>query len=187
MSQDKEFTEVVAEDESPAQDSSDAANGNLAENKDGSLGENHDQPLQMITQLRLENDILKSQFEGLKEVEGDRADSAQLDQLHQQVASLSKEIDVEKQTRVAAEQALEHLREAYSEADAKAQEYSTKFSQGQPFALLLGSVMFAFSLFFSTCALPFWCSSTETRPGNKRAPREICRAGRQIHQASQKG
>ncbi|CAA7057000.1 unnamed protein product [Microthlaspi erraticum] len=112
----------------PPQDSSvpdidDAAKENLTDN--------HDQLLQMVAELRLENDFLRSQFKGLKDqveqVQGDRADS----QLEERIASLSREIHVEKQTRVAAEQALEHLREAYSEADAKAQEYSTNLSHAQ--------------------------------------------------------
>ncbi|KAG7539576.1 GRIP domain [Arabidopsis suecica] len=126
MSEDKE-SDVVAEEESHVQESdrNDASNENLTT-------ENDDQLLQTIAELRLENDFLRSQFKD--QVEQSRshqveADSAQLKQLQEQVASLSREIDVEKQTRVAAEQALEHLREAYSEADAKAQEYSTKFSQ----------------------------------------------------------
>ncbi|XP_010484694.1 PREDICTED: protein GRIP [Camelina sativa] len=110
MSQDKEEPDVVAQEEEKQDLSSSHMNGSL---------DNHDdQLLQMVAQLRLENDFLKSQFkDGLVEAD----ESAQL---KQQVASLSREIDVEKQTRVAAEQALEHLREAYSEADAKAQEYS---------------------------------------------------------------
>ncbi|CAL9245246.1 unnamed protein product [Arabidopsis halleri] len=126
MSEDKE-SDVVAEEESHVQESdiNDASNENLTT-------ENDDQLLQTIAELRLENDFLRSQFKD--QVEQSRshqveADSAQLKQLQEQVASLSREIDVEKQTRVAAEQALEHLREAYSEADAKAHEYSTKFSQ----------------------------------------------------------
>ncbi|ESQ31074.1 hypothetical protein EUTSA_v10003686mg [Eutrema salsugineum] len=119
MFQDKE-ADVIAEE----QGESDAAKENLT-----SLGDNHDQLLQMIAELRLENDFLRSQFKDqVEQVEGDRAVSPQL---QQRLASLSREIDVEKQTRVAAEQALEHLREAYSEADAKAQEYFTKFSQAQ--------------------------------------------------------
>ncbi|EOA14422.1 hypothetical protein CARUB_v10027624mg [Capsella rubella] len=126
MSQDKEPGDV--EEESHGQEEKDLSDENLTAN--GSL-ENHDQLLQMISQLRLENDFLKSQFvepsRSNHKTELVEADSAQLIQLHQQVASLSREIDVEKQTRVAAEQALEHLREAYSEADAKA----TNLSQVQ--------------------------------------------------------
>ncbi|KAG7607474.1 GRIP domain [Arabidopsis thaliana x Arabidopsis arenosa] len=135
MSEDKESDVVGEEEESHVikedKELNDASNETLTENGD--------QLLQMIAELRLENDFLRSQFEGLKDevaqgrslqkAEQVEADSAQLKQLQEQVASLSREIDVEKQTRVAAEQALEHLREAYSEADAKSQEYSSKFSQ----------------------------------------------------------
>lgn len=79
-----------------------------------------DELLQMIAELRLENEFLRSQF---KEV-----DSSQVKQLEERIQSLSREIEVEKQTRVAAEQALEHLRESYSEGDdAKAQQYSQGF------------------------------------------------------------
>uniref|UniRef100_A0A1J3D0Y6 Protein GRIP n=1 Tax=Noccaea caerulescens TaxID=107243 RepID=A0A1J3D0Y6_NOCCA len=143
MSQGKEPDAAAEEQSHPPQDSeelsdiNDAAKDNLTDNGAHSVseGENHDQLLQMVAELRLENDFLRSQFKGLKDeveqVEGDRADSAQVKQLEERIASLSREIDVEKQTRVAAEQALEHLREAYSEADAKAQEYSTNFSHAQ--------------------------------------------------------
>ncbi|CAH2043013.1 unnamed protein product [Thlaspi arvense] len=119
MSQDK-GPDVVAEEQGKE---------NLTENGPPGGG-NHDELLQMIAELRIENDFLRSQFKD--QVEGDRAVSQpQVDELQGRLASLSREVDVEKQTRVAAEQALEHLREAYSEADAKAQEYSSKFSQVQ--------------------------------------------------------
>lgn len=137
MSQDKQPDDASLQEK----DLSDASTRNLTQN--GSLGENHDQLLQLIAQLRLENDFLRSQLEGSKDQVDQAEDSAQVEQVHQRAASLSREIDVEKQTRVAAEQALEHLREAYSEADAKAQEYSAKFSQGQPYFLFPhGSVFF---------------------------------------------
>ncbi|XP_010557477.1 PREDICTED: protein GRIP [Tarenaya hassleriana] len=117
---------------------------NLAKENTLSLGEDHDQLWQMVAELKLENDFLKSQFKGLKnqveehrshpeamEGQAERGDSAQVKQLLERVASLDKHLDEEKQTRLAAEQALEHLREAYSEADAKAQDYAAKFSQVQ--------------------------------------------------------
>lgn len=150
MSEDKE-PDVLAQEESHGQEDKDLPDindENLTEN--GSL-ENHDQLLQMIAELRLENDFLRSQFKDQVDQfksEQVQADSAQLKQLHQQVASLSREIDVEKQTRVAAEQALEHLREAYSEADAKAQDYSTKFSQGQPSFSICSCTRTSLCIFF---------------------------------------
>ncbi|XP_020882796.1 protein GRIP isoform X1 [Arabidopsis lyrata subsp. lyrata] len=124
MSEDKE-SDAVAEEESHVQedDRNDASNENLTT-------ENDDQLLQTIAELRIENDFLRSQFKDqVEQSRSHQVEADQLKQLQEQVASLSREIDVEKQTRVAAEQALEHLREAYSEADAKAQDYSTKFSQ----------------------------------------------------------
>jgi hypothetical protein len=44
---------------------------------------------------------------------------------------LNRELNEEKQTRGAAEIALEHLREEYSDTDAKAQELSLKLAEGQ--------------------------------------------------------
>ena len=99
------------------------------EEENGGTPHSDDELLRMIAELRLENDFLRSQFKDQAEVEVVDS-SSQVKQLEERVESLSREIDVEKQTRVAAEQALEHLRESYSEADARAQEYSTKFSQG---------------------------------------------------------
>ncbi|CAN6970660.1 unnamed protein product [Brassica rapa subsp. trilocularis] len=98
------------------------------EEENGGTPHSDDELLRMIAELRLENDFLRSQFKEQAEVVDS---SSQVKQLEETVESLTREIDVEKQTRVAAEQALEHLRESYSEADAKAQEYSTKFSQAQ--------------------------------------------------------
>ncbi|WZZ85467.1 hypothetical protein YC2023_114046 [Brassica napus] len=98
------------------------------ERENGGTPHSDDELLRMIAELRLENDFLRSQFKEQAEVVDS---SSQVKQLEETVESLTREIDVEKQTRVAAEQALEHLRESYSEADARAQEYSTKFSQAQ--------------------------------------------------------
>ncbi|CAF2037903.1 unnamed protein product [Brassica napus] len=98
------------------------------EEENGGTPHSDDELLRMIAELRLENDFLRSQFKEQAEVVDS---SSQVKQLEETVESLTREIDVEKQTRVAAEQALEHLRESYSEADARAQEYSTKFSQAQ--------------------------------------------------------
>ncbi|KAG2278019.1 hypothetical protein Bca52824_060574 [Brassica carinata] len=98
------------------------------ERENGGTRHSDDELLRMIAELRLENDFLRSQFKEQAEVVDS---SSQVKQLEETVESLTREIDVEKQTRVAAEQALEHLRESYSEADARAQEYSTKFSQAQ--------------------------------------------------------
>lgn len=124
MSQEKGETDAVAES---VQEKDDAAK----ETENGGTpphSSSGDELLGMINELRLENEFLRSQFKEQAEV-----DTSQVKQLEERLESLTREIDVEKQTRVAAEQALEHLRESYSEADAKAQEYSTKFSQGLPY------------------------------------------------------
>ncbi|KAL0718583.1 hypothetical protein Bca4012_067906 [Brassica carinata] len=123
MSQEKGETDAIAESVEEKEDDEAKVTENGGTPPHSSSG---DELLGMIAELRLENDFLRSQFKEQAEV-----DTSQVKQLEERIQSLTREIDVEKQTRVAAEQALEHLRESYSEADAKAQEYSTKFSQVQ--------------------------------------------------------
>lgn len=104
-------------------------------------GTSHDELLQLVTQLRLENEFLKSQFEGLKNAQSEEDGCDQqteisrqdgdVKNLHATIDSLKKELLEEKQTRTAAEEALKHLRTMYSEADARAQELSTKLAEGQ--------------------------------------------------------
>lgn len=105
----------------------------------------YDQLVQMVVELNLQNEYLKSQFEGLQAFhsESDRSNqktretvqevgaSVDVKELHVKIESLNREIYEERQTRVAAEEALKHLRAAYSEADEKAQELSTKLGEGQ--------------------------------------------------------
>lgn len=98
----------------------------------------HDQLLQMVTELKFQNEYLKSQLEAhdgsyqkTKGIEQDSGDSAQVGELQEKIESLSKELNVEKQTRLAAEEALRHLQEAHSEADARAQELASKLSEAQ--------------------------------------------------------
>ncbi|KAJ0041172.1 hypothetical protein Pint_28642 [Pistacia integerrima] len=99
----------------------------------------------MVLELKFQNEILKSQFEGLKTLRSEddglcqqregsvqeSRESVDVKELHERINSLSKELHEEKETRGAAEKALEHLRVAYSEADAKAQEFSTKLAEAQ--------------------------------------------------------
>ncbi|KAK4752398.1 hypothetical protein SAY87_021196 [Trapa incisa] len=100
----------------------------------------HDELLQMVTQLRLENEFLKSQFESLKNLQSEEAPGKQQKEISRQdgedaekllatIDLLNKELLEEKQTRSAAEEALKHLRTVYSEADARAQELSTKLAE----------------------------------------------------------
>ncbi|CAN1330802.1 Protein GRIP [Linum perenne] len=105
----------------------------------------HDQLLQMVLELKFQNDVLKSHFDGLRDgdLERDRSHlkkesgglgpsvSSNVKELNEQIESLSKELNEEKLTRGAAEEALKHLRESYSEADQKAQELSAKLTEVQ--------------------------------------------------------
>ncbi|KAG8481663.1 hypothetical protein CXB51_026493 [Gossypium anomalum] len=104
----------------------------------------HDKLLQTVTELKFENEVLKSQLESFKNFQSENdvpsqqtnvsgketKFSADLKELHDRIESLSRELDEEKQTRVAAEEALKHLREVYTEADAKAQDLSGKLAEG---------------------------------------------------------
>ncbi|OMO83403.1 hypothetical protein COLO4_22537 [Corchorus olitorius] len=110
-----------------------------------SSDDNHDQLLQTVTELKIENEFLKSQLESFKSFQlehdapsqqtranGEETDvSPDVKDLHERIESLTRELNEEKQTRLAAEQALQHLREVYSEADAKAQQLSGKLAEAQ--------------------------------------------------------
>ncbi|KAE8674024.1 Protein GRIP [Hibiscus syriacus] len=105
----------------------------------------HDKLLQTVTELKFENEFLKSQLETFKNLLSENDGSsgqtnameketeylADIKELHEKIESLSRELNVEKQTRAAAEDALKHLREVYSEADAKAQKLSGKLAEAQ--------------------------------------------------------
>ncbi|EOX90691.1 Golgi-localized GRIP domain-containing protein isoform 5, partial [Theobroma cacao] len=125
-------------------------NGDLSKENgviDGNVSsdDTHDQLLQTVTELQFENEFLKSQLKSLKNFQSEHdgpsqqteassdetSVSADVKELHERIESLSRELNEEKQTRVAAEQALKHLREVYSEADAKAQELSGKLAEAQ--------------------------------------------------------
>ncbi|KAF7829034.1 protein GRIP [Senna tora] len=105
----------------------------------------HDQLLQMVVELKFENEFLKSQFEGFSSLNSVHSDSSLqknvggpedsqsdiIEELQERIQSLNKELLDEKQTRGAAEEALKHLQVAYSEADAKVQELSEKLAEAQ--------------------------------------------------------
>ncbi|XP_030975755.1 protein GRIP-like isoform X2 [Quercus lobata] len=127
------------------------SNGNIAvengltDDVNPSSDDTHDQFVQMVTELKFQNEFLKSQFEDLKnsqsecsvsnqqtkanETEG--GESEDVKELCERIESLKRELLEEKQTRNAAEEALKHLTVAYSEADAKAQELSAKLAEAQ--------------------------------------------------------
>lgn len=101
--------------------------------------------LEMVMDLKLQNEYLKSQIEGLMTVRSDNdadlrqqkeesgqesRDFTDAKELHDKIEALSKELHEEKQTRTAAEKAVEHLRVVYEEADSKAQEFSVKLVEG---------------------------------------------------------
>ncbi|XP_038999759.1 protein GRIP-like [Hibiscus syriacus] len=105
----------------------------------------HDKLLQTVTELKFENEFLKSQLENFKNSQSEHyVPSGQTNvseteteyptnvkELHEKIESLVRELNVEKKTRAAAEDALKHLREVYSEADAKAQELYGKLAEAQ--------------------------------------------------------
>ena len=105
-------------------------------NDDDEIGPDatHDQLIQMITELKFQNEYFKSQIKGLQmpnslNLEVQREDG--IKQLQEKIESLNKELQEEKQTRSAAEVALKHLRESYSDADARAQELSSKLAESR--------------------------------------------------------
>ncbi|KAF3960377.1 hypothetical protein CMV_014906 [Castanea mollissima] len=117
----------------------------LTEDVNPSSDDTHDQFVQMVTELKFQNEFLKSQFEDLKNSQSECSVSSQqtkaneteggesedVKELRERIESLKRELLEEKQTRNAAEEALKHLTVAYSEADAKAQELSAKLAEAQ--------------------------------------------------------
>lgn len=108
--------------------------------------DSHNKLVQMVLELNFQNEYLKSQFEGLKNIYLD-ADgplrqkeplasdygTQNMKEYVEQIESLRKELLEERQTRNAAEEALKHLRSEYSEADAKAKELNAKLAEGCTF------------------------------------------------------
>lgn len=93
-----------------------------------------DQLVQMVFEANFQNEYLKSHLEGLKILHVDASESNGSEDakgLHEKIEYLNRQLLEEKQTRGAAEEALKHLRAAYSDADAKAQGLSFKLAEGQ--------------------------------------------------------
>lgn len=104
----------------------------------------HDQLLEMVVDLKFQNEFLKSQCEVFSNVNSACSDSSiqkgvdgmedgesdVVKELRERIQSLNKEFLEEKQTRIASEEALKHLQMTYSEAEAKAQELSEKLVEG---------------------------------------------------------
>ncbi|PKA47765.1 Protein GRIP [Apostasia shenzhenica] len=109
-------------------------------NSDGT----YDQLTQIVMELSLQNDYLKAQIEGIKsqvfrstevaksdDESNSEVTSEVIRQLEEKIESLNKEIQEHRQTQKAAENALEHLRVEYFEADGKVQELSSKLIEAQ--------------------------------------------------------
>ncbi|KAM1479536.1 hypothetical protein ACFX2I_026804 [Malus domestica] len=111
------------------------SNGDLAQENGGpDSGDTHDQLVQTVMELKLQNEFLKSQFEGFRNLqppEPEGGESEEVKQLRQTIESLNVELLEEKQTRAAAEVALKHLQESHFEADSRAQELSVKLAEAQ--------------------------------------------------------
>lgn len=97
-----------------------------------------DQLMQMVVELKFQNEYLKAHFQDLKDVYTDSADSCvqakevghDSKELKDKIEALNEELVLERQTRGAAEVALEHLRAEYTEADAKSHELEAKLAEG---------------------------------------------------------
>ncbi|KAJ8440258.1 hypothetical protein Cgig2_001593 [Carnegiea gigantea] len=137
------MAEKEVKDESKVAEQLTEANGDEAHikengvcNDDDEIGPDatHDQLIQMITELKFQNEYFKSQIKGLQmpnsqNLEVQREDGMKA--LQEKIESLNRELKEERQTRFAAEEALTHLRESYSEADARALELSSKLAETQ--------------------------------------------------------
>ncbi|XP_027074961.2 protein GRIP isoform X1 [Coffea arabica] len=112
--------------------------------RDQEIGDSHDKLVQMVVELNFQNEYLKSQLMGLKNLRLDsdgitphketvvaQEKSDGVKELEEQIESLRRELLEERQTRDAAEEALKHLRAVYSEADAKAQELAAQLAEAQ--------------------------------------------------------
>ncbi|KAM1202081.1 hypothetical protein TB2_017855 [Malus domestica] len=134
---DGQMEENSNSDSKPMKRGSDSNGGLVQENGGPDSADTHDQLVQTVMELKLQNEILKSQFEGFRDSqspepsEKEGGESEEVKQLRQTIESLNVELLEEKQTRAAAEVALKHLQESHSEADSRAQELSVKLTEAQ--------------------------------------------------------
>jgi len=147
--QDSSKPEEHLSDSDVNQQSKDGSNTNLVLDNgfsDGNegLANTHDELLQMVVDLKSQNEFLKSQIEGFSNVESvSRESSIQKEvggtedgesdivkELRERIELLNKEFLIEKQTRIASEEALKHLQIAYSDAEAKAKDLSEQLVEG---------------------------------------------------------
>lgn len=117
-------------------------NGNRAHDVIASPDGSHDHLVQMVIELNFQNEYLKAQFEGLRnqhlgfskqpnEIGLEEGSTECMKELHQKIKSLNTELQEQRETQNAAEDALKHLRLQYSEADIKEQELSAKLIEAQ--------------------------------------------------------
>ncbi|KAL6220790.1 hypothetical protein ACLB2K_008545 [Fragaria x ananassa] len=138
MSEETEAAATQMEENSKPRKRGGDSNGDLAL-ENGSSGDAHDQLVQMVTELKFQNEFLKSQIEGFQSLkqeepsveEGGGGGSEEVEQLRRSVESLSAQLEEERQTRAAAEVALKHLREEHLEADSRAQDLAAKLAEAQ--------------------------------------------------------
>lgn len=140
-----ETAEIIVEDDMKMAKQLTETNGDgcyLKENgvcdDDPDPNSSYDELVQMIAELHFQNEYFKSQIKGLQPqtlgIEPTGSDDAVSDdvrQLQEKIELLNKDLQEEKQTRAAAEEALKHLRESFSEADARAHELSIKLAESQ--------------------------------------------------------
>ncbi|KAL2907112.1 Protein GRIP [Bienertia sinuspersici] len=134
----KQLTEMNLDECNPRE------NG-VCDTEDSGRSSTHDQLVQMVVELKFQNEYFKSQIKGLhmqnpgidsaessqqnQKAEQENPSSDDIKALQERIDLLDRELLEEKQTRFAAEEALKHLRESHSEADARAQEFSIKLAE----------------------------------------------------------
>lgn len=111
----------------------------------------HEKLIEMVAELKFQNEYFKAQFEALKlqfvesseafdyksKVGLEREESDIVKELSLKIESLTKELKEQRLLQLAAEDALNHLRLAYSESDTKAQELSAELMRGQIYSMWL--------------------------------------------------
>ncbi|KAK2373238.1 Golgi-localized GRIP domain-containing protein [Trifolium repens] len=148
--EDSSRTEENLSDSDMNRESKDGSNVNIvlengvSDGNEGS-GDTYDQLLQMVADLRFQNEFLKSQFEGFSNVNSVSSESSIqkgiggtedresdiVKELQERIESLNKEFLIEKQTRIASEEALKHLQILYSDAEEKAKDLAEQLVEAQ--------------------------------------------------------
>ncbi|KAK1272411.1 Protein GRIP [Acorus gramineus] len=107
---------------------------------DGSISPDisHDELSHLVMELSLQNEYLKEHFKGLQAqfrssdaTDREYESSEEEKRLRENVRSLNREIQEQRETQRAAEDAMVHLRASHSEADSKVQELSAELIKAQ--------------------------------------------------------